>query len=39
MLQSKLFTILIILTLLAVAGTVALQAMEMNAYELFQTLF
>lgn len=39
MLQSKAFTLMIILTMLVLGGVVALQVMEMNAYELFQTLF
>ena len=38
MLNSKFFTVMIILTLLFAAATVALQVLEMNDYELFQTL-
>ena len=39
MLNSKFFTVMIVLTLLAAAATVAFQVLEMNAYELFQTMF
>jgi len=39
MLNSKFFTVMIILTLLAAAATVTFQVLEMNSYELFQTMF
>ena len=38
MLKSKFFTVMISITLLAAAATVALQALEMDAYSLFQTI-
>ena len=38
MLNSKFFTVMIIITLILTIATVALQALEMNTYELFQTL-
>ena len=39
MFNSKFFTVMIVLTFLAVGATVAFQAIEMNEYELFETLF
>ena len=38
MLNSKFFTVMIALTLVAVAGALALQIMEMDHYSLFETL-
>lgn len=38
MLNSKFFTVMIVLTVLAAAATVTFQVMEMNAYDLFHTL-
>ena len=39
MLKSKFFTVMIVLTLLFAAAAVTLQVLEMNAYELLQTLW
>ncbi len=36
--MSKIYTAIISLTLIAALATVAFQAMEMNAYSLFETL-
>ena len=38
MLNSKFFTIMIVLTLVAGAGAVTRQALEMDHYSLFETL-
>lgn len=38
MFNSKLFTVMIVLTFLVLGGTVALQVLEMNEYNLFETL-
>lgn len=38
MLNSKFFTIMIILTLIVTAGALTLQILEMNEYSLFETL-
>ena len=39
MFQSKFFLIMSLLILAAVAATVAFQAMEMQEYQLFETIF
>ena len=39
MFNSKFFTVMIVLTFLAVGATVAFQSIEMNEYGLFETLF
>ncbi|WP_294432564.1 hypothetical protein [uncultured Victivallis sp.] len=39
MFNSKFFTVMIVLTFLAVVATVAFQSIEMNQYGLFETLF
>lgn len=38
MFNSKFFTVMIVLTFLALGGAVALQVLEMNEYNLFETL-
>ena len=38
MFNSKLFTVMIVLTFLVLGGAVALQVLEMNEYNLFETL-
>ena len=38
MFNSKLFTVMIVLTFLVLGGTVALQVLEMNEYNLFEIL-
>ena len=39
MFHSKFFTVVIVLTFLAMAATVVFQTMEMNDYNLFHTIF
>ncbi len=39
MFDSKFFTIMILLTFLVLGTVVAFQVLEMNDYELFQTMF
>jgi hypothetical protein len=38
MFNSKFFTVMIVLTFLVLGGAVALQVLEMNEYNLFETL-
>ncbi len=39
MFESKFFMVMIVLTLLAVGATTAFQVMEMQEYNLFETMF
>ncbi len=39
MFNSKFFTVMIVLSFLAVAASVAFQALEMHEYNLFNTMF
>lgn len=39
MFNSKFFTVMIILTVLALGATVVFQSLEMNEYSLLQTMF
>ena len=39
MFQSKLFLVMLLLIFVAIGATVAFQAMEMQEYQLFETIF